>query len=55
MARKDSTPEQAIGMLREAEGRLSQGEDRQDLSRSWELGAELLPVAVDRRSTGRDV
>jgi putative transposase len=26
MARKDYTPEQAIGMLREAEGRLSQGE-----------------------------
>jgi len=51
MARKDSTPKQAIGMLREAEGRLSQGEDRQDLSRSWDLGAELLLVAVDRRST----
>ena len=26
MARKDCTPEQAIGMLREAEVRLSQGE-----------------------------
>ena len=26
MARKDYTPEQAIGMLREAEVRLSQGE-----------------------------
>jgi transposase-like protein len=26
MARKDYTPEQAIGMLREAEGRLNQGE-----------------------------
>jgi len=27
MARKDYTPEQAIGMLREAEVRLSQGEE----------------------------
>jgi putative transposase len=26
MARKDYTPEEAIGMLREAEGRLNQGE-----------------------------
>jgi hypothetical protein len=31
MAWKDSTPEQAIGMLREAEGRLPGQEDRQDL------------------------
>ena len=28
MARKDYTPEQAIGMLREAEVRLSRGEKR---------------------------
>jgi len=31
-------------MLREAERRLSQREDRQDLSRSWDLGIELLPA-----------
>ena len=45
MARK--APEQAIGMLREAEGRLNQGEKigKIDLSRSWDLGAQLLPVA----------
>ncbi len=36
MARKDYTPEQAIGMLREAEVTAEPGrEDRQDLSQSW--------------------
>ena len=55
MARKDYTPEQAIGMLREAEGRLNQGEKigKIDLSRSWDLGAQLLPVAPAlRRAEG---
>jgi len=46
MARKDYTPEQAIGMLREAEVRLSQGEKIGKICRGlWDLGAELLPVA----------
>ena len=46
MARKDYTPEQAIGMLREAEG-------RQHLLRSWDLGTEPSPVAPAlRRAEG---
>jgi hypothetical protein len=45
MARKDYTPEQAIGMLREAEVRLSQGEKIARSVGPWDLGAELLPVA----------
>jgi hypothetical protein len=40
MARKDSTPKQAIGMLREAEGLL-------------DLGAELLPASCGSANTHR--
>jgi len=47
MARKDYTPEQAIGMLREAEVRLSQGEKIGKLCRGLgDLRAELLSLAA---------
>jgi hypothetical protein len=46
MARKRFTPEQIIGMLREAEVRLSQEEKGQrHLSQPWNHGADLVPLA----------
>ena len=50
MARKRFSPEQIIGMLREAEVRLSQGEKvKGNLPRSWDHGADLLPLAQGLR------
>ena len=45
MARKDYTPEQAIGMLREAEVRLSQGEKIGKICRG--LGISEQGVTID--------
>ena len=46
MSRKRFTPEQIIGMLREAEIRLSQGQTGwRDLPGAWCVRAELLPLA----------
>jgi len=44
MARKRYTPEQVIGMLREAEVRLSQGEKIGPIT--GDIGTELLPLAA---------
>ena len=45
MAWKRYTAEQIIGMLREAEVRLSQGEKTGQVCRSGGIGADILPVA----------
>lgn len=45
MAWKNYTAEQIIGMLREAEVRLSQGEKTGSICRGLGIGAELLPLA----------
>ncbi|MCB5203509.1 hypothetical protein LH464_13610 [Neorhizobium sp. T786] len=54
MARKNYTAEQIIGMLREAEVRLSQGEKTGAICRGLgDIGAELLPlVSLIWRSEG---
>jgi hypothetical protein len=53
MARKDYTAEQAIGMLREAEVRLSWGEKMGKICRGLGI-SELLPVAPNvQRAEGR--
>ena len=49
MARKDYTPEQAIGMLGEAEVRLSQGEKIGKICRASEVIASIEPVREDPR------
>ena len=45
MARKDYTPEQAIGMLREAEVRLSQGEKIGKICRGLGIWSRATTVA----------
>ena len=50
MARKRYTTEQIIGLLREAEVRLSQGQTiGDDLPKLWRLRAELLSLAAGVR------
>ena len=51
MARKDYTPEQAIGMLREVEVRLSQGEKIGKICRGLGIGALQSGVPIQRRLT----